>query len=186
MTRNLLAFAAASALGVCAAPAAAQEAPPPAAWGDPQADGYPAPPPMQVGPSGPGAPFAHPLPAGVYPLPYPAHGGTHHGGRGFYQHGPMVWHGESGSFDGVGSGYWYAYQTGGASCGCPSYTWVQVPIETHYRYSAPLRHEEEAVEEQVVHERVVESKIVPARPATKYVKAAPAKVTKGKVVRTTK
>lgn len=176
MTRHLLAFAAASALGAAAMPAAAQDQAPPApAWGDPQAPHYPGSPPMPAGPDGYGAPFAHPLPPGAYP-----------GGPGSYQHGPMVWHGEEGPDSGAGSGYWYAYQAGGASCGCPSYTWVPVPIETHYRYSAPLRHVEEVVEERVVRQPAVESKIVPARRATKYVKAAPVKVTKGKVVRSTK
>jgi hypothetical protein len=94
----------------------------------------------------------------------------------------MAWHGES--YD--GGGYWYAYQTG-APCGCPAYNWVEVPVETRYRYSAPVRHVEEVVEEKVVHEPVVERKIVRAPPRqVKYVKAAPTKVTKGKVVKSTK
>jgi hypothetical protein len=100
----------------------------------------------------------------------------------------MVWHGEGGPAYGAGSGagYWYAYQAGGAPCGCPGYTWVPVPIETHYRYSAPIRRVKEVVEEKVVREPVVEQKIVPVRRAVKYVKTAPAKVTKSKVVKSTK
>ena len=190
MPRHLLAFAAAALVGVAAMPAAAQDhAPPPPAWGDPQAPHYPGPPPMPAGPDGYGAPFAHPLPPGTYPggpIPYPPQAMPHSGGPGPYERGPMVWHGEEGPAYGAGSSYWYAYQAGGAACGCPSYTWVPVPIETHYRYSAPLRHVEEVVEEKLVRERVAESKIVPVRRATKYVKAAPAKVTKGKVVHSTK
>ena len=57
---------------------------------------------------------------------------------------------------------------------------ADLPIETHYRYSAPLRHVEEVVEEKVVRERV------PAPREVKYVKTVPAKVTKDKVVRSTK
>jgi hypothetical protein len=145
---------------------------------------------MPAEPDGYGAPFARPLPPGANPPPYPPQGVPYPGGPGPYEHGPMAWHGEGGpGYDygyGAGGSYWYAYQAPGASCGCPSYTWVPVPVETRYRYSAPLRHVEEVVEEKVVHERVRESKIVPVRPATKYVKAAPSKMTKGKLVRTTK
>jgi hypothetical protein len=183
MPRHLLAFAAVTTLSTAAMPAAAQDhAPPPPAWGDPQAPRYPAPPPMSAGPDGRGAPFAHPLPPGVYPQPYPPQAVPYPypAGPGPYADGPMIWHGEE------GSSYWYAYQSAGAPCGCPSYTWVPVPIETRYRYSAPVRHVEEVVERKVVREKVVESKIVPVRPTTKYVKSAPAKVTKGKVVHTTK
>jgi hypothetical protein len=98
----------------------------------------------------------------------------------------MAWHGEwSPAYGaGAGGGYWYAFQAG-APCGCPGYTWVPVPIETHYRYSAPIRHVEEVVEDKVVREEVVETKTVPVRRQTKYVKAAP-KVTKGKVVKSSK
>jgi hypothetical protein len=134
---------------------------------------------------GHGAPFAHAVPPGVYPAPYPLRAGPYPGGPGPYQRGPMAWHGEEGAVYGSGSSYWYAYESG-APCGCPSYTWVPVPIETRYRYSAPLRHVEEVVEEKVLRERAVERKIVPVRPAAKYVKAASAKVTKGKVVAGTK
>lgn len=179
MTRHLLAFAAATAFATAAMPAAAQDdGPPPPAWVDPQAPPYPGPPPMAAG--GPGAPFAHPLPPGVYPAPYPPQAAPYPGGPGLYDRGPMVWHGEEGPAYGSGAGHWYAYQFGGAPCGCPSYTWVPVPIETHYRYSAPLRHVEEVVEEKVVRERV------PAPREVKYVKTVPAKVTKDKVVRSTK
>lgn len=177
MPRHLLSFAAATALGAAAAPAMAQDhAPPPPAWDDPQAPRYPGPPPMTAGPEEHGAPFVHRLPPGVYPQPYPPQAGPYPypGGPGPYAEGPMVWHGEE------GSSYWYAYQSAGAPCGCPSYTWVPQPIETRYRYSPPLRHVEEVVEEKVVRERA------PARRAVKYVKAAPAKITKNKVVRSTK
>jgi hypothetical protein len=65
--------------------------------------------------------------------------------------------------------------------------WIPVPIQSRYLYSPPIRHEKEVVEEHVVREQVVETKTVPARRETKYVKsAAPARATKGKVVRTTK
>jgi len=185
MTRHLLASAAATALGTAAMPAAAQDqAPPPPAWVDPQAPHYPGPPPMPA--DGHGAPFAHPLPPGAYPPPYPPRAGPYPGGPGPHERGPMVWDGEEGPAYGSGSSYWYAYQSGGAACGCPSYTWVPVPIQTHYRYSAPLRHVEEIVEEKVIREEVVESKTIPVRREVKYVKAAPRKVTEGKVVRATK
>jgi len=65
--------------------------------------------------------------------------------------------------------------------------WMPVPVETRYRYSAPIRHEREIVEERVVREKVVETKTVPVKRETKYVKSAPrTKYTKDKVVRTTK
>jgi hypothetical protein len=64
--------------------------------------------------------------------------------------------------------------------------WVPVPIETRYRYSAPIRHEQEVVEEHVVRRQVVETKTVPVQRETKYVKSAPTKYTKSKTVRTTK
>ncbi len=187
MTRHLLALAAATAFGAAAAPAVAQDGPPPPpARTDPQSAPYPAPPPASAGPDGYGAPYAHPLPPGVYPgrpyppqaMPYPA---------GSYPHGPMAWRGEGGpAYGGIGSSYWYVYQTGGAPCGCPGYTWVPVPVETHYRYSAPVRHVEEVVEEKVVREQVVEKKVAPVRREVKYVKTAPAKVTKSKVVKRAK
>ena len=185
--RHYLAAAAAITLCSAAAPAVAQdEGPPPPAWGDPQAGHNPGSPPVPQWHDGDGAPFAHRPPPGVRPAPYPPHAGPYPGGPGPYERGPMEWHGEyDHGYDG-GSSYWYAYQAGGAPCGCPSYNWVQVPIETHYRYSAPLRHVEEVVEEKVVREQVVERKIVPAAPATKYVKTVPTKVTKGKMVRTSK
>lgn len=189
MTRHMLALAAATAIGAAAAPALAQDAaPPPHDWADPQVT-HPAPPPPGPGPEGYGAPYAHPLPEGVYPggpLPYPPHAMPYPGGPGPEAHGPMAWHGEwSPAYGaGAGGGYWYAFQAG-APCGCPGYTWVPVPIETHYRYSAPIRHVEEVVEDKVVREEVVETKTVPVRRQTKYVKAAP-KVTKGKVVKSSK
>jgi hypothetical protein len=148
MTRHLLAFAAATAFAAAAIPAAAQDGGPPPAWVDPQAPHHPGPPPMA--PDSPGAPFAHPLPPGVYRAPYPPQAGAYPGGPGPYPPSPMVWHGEEGAVYGSGSSYWYAYQSGGAPCGCPSYTWVPVPSETHDRYSAPLRRVEEVVEEKVV------------------------------------
>jgi hypothetical protein len=183
MTRHLLAFAAATAFGAAAIPAAAQDGPPPPPeWADPQAPHYPPPVPRD----GYGAPFAHPLPSGVYPQPYPPQAVPYPGGPEPYHGGPMVWQGDGEPAYGSGGGYWYAYQSGAPSCGCPAYTWMPVPIETRYSYSAPRRHVQEVVEEKVVRDTVVEPKIVPARPATKYVKARPPKVTKSKVVRSTK
>jgi hypothetical protein len=181
MTRHLLALVAATALGASAVPAAAQDRPPPPAptWGDPQAPHYPGPPPMPDRADRAGAPFAHPFPPGGYQAgPYP-------GGPGPYPGMPMSW--QSGPVETEGGGYSYSYGYQSAPCGCPSYTWVPVPVETHYRYSAPVRHVEEVTEERVVREQVVEHKTVRLRPTTKYVKAAPpAKLTKGKVVRSAK
>nr|WP_166177737.1 hypothetical protein [Altererythrobacter segetis] len=183
MTRHLLAFAAATVLGAAATPAAAQDrSPPRPAWDGPQGPHYPDP--MPPPHHSDGAPFAHPLPPGVYPQPYPSQVEPYPGGPGPYEHRPLAGQGEGGLAYGGGSSYWYAYQSGGAPCGCPSYTWIPVPIETRYRYSAPLRHVDEVVEEKVVREQVSERKIVPAQAATKYVKLA--KVPKGKTVRTTK
>ena len=179
MTRHLLALAAATALGTVSAPAVAQQAAPPPAWADPQAPLPPGPPPLPAprhgGPDGYGAPYAHALPPGVYPgpMPYPPQGMPYPGGLEPYR-GPMAWHGEA--YD--GGGYWYAYQAG-SPCGCPGSTWVQVPVETRYRYSEPVRHVEEVVEEKVVREPVVERKIVRTPPRqVKYVKAAPTKTTR--------
>jgi hypothetical protein len=97
----------------------------------------------------------------------------------------MTWHGEPGQ-----DGYAYSYGAAAAPCGCASYgypvMWVPVPIRTHYVYSEPVRHVEEVVDEKWVDKEVVETKTVPVRRETKYVKSAPAKVTKGKVVRSTK
>ena len=181
MTRHWFAFVASAAFAAAAAPALAQDGPPPPpappAWGDPQAPHYPAERALPPGPEAPGAPFAYPASPGVYPAPYPGVP-LAYPDNGPYPHGPMAWHGEAGAG--------YAYQAGGgAGCGCPGYTvtWVPVPIETRYRYSAPVRHVDEVVEE--VDQPIVETRTVPVRRTTKYVKAAP-KVTKGKVVRTTK
>jgi hypothetical protein len=93
---------------------------------------------------------------------------------------------------GPGFAYGSPYVSGPAPCGCGggyTVTWVPIRIETRYRYSPPIRHEREVVEEHVVSRPVVETKIVPVKRTTKYVKRAPAKVTKitkGKVVKTTK
>ena len=184
MTRTLLAFAAAGALGVTAMPASAQDGPPPPpaapAWGDPQAPHYPGPPPLPPEAERAGAPFAHHLPPGAYPggpLPYPPQAGPYPGGPGPYPGAPMMWHEERG--DGGGYSYWYQYSVP-AACGCPGA--ARERIETRYRYSPPIRHVEEVVEERVVRERVVEHKTVPVRHATKYTKTAPkTKLTKSKV-----
>ena len=177
MTHHWLAYAAVTALGAAASPAIAQDrAAPPPAWADPQGAPYPAPP-MPAGPEAYDAPHAHPLPPGAYPGgpgPYPPHDMPHPGDQGSYLYGPRAWHDEGGS----GGNYWYAYQSGGAPCGCPSYTWVPVPIETRYRYSAALRHVEEVAENRVIREQVVERKMVPVKAAPKYVKAGPSKITK--------
>lgn len=173
MTHQWLAFAAVTALAAAASPAIAQDrAPAPPAWADPQGAPYPPPPPRPAGPEGYAPHHDHPLPPGVYPE-----------ARGPDSYRPMIWHGEGSSAYDVDGGYWYAYQTGGAPCGCPSYTWMPVPIETRYRYSAPLRHVEETVESRVVRERVVERKIVPVKRSTKYLKATPAKVAKVRVTK---
>jgi len=109
------------------------------------------------GPDGTGAPFARPLPPEAYPARPPA------------------------GVAGYPSGYGY----GGSSCSCtgyayPAVAWVPVPIETRYRFSAPIRHESEIVEEKIVEEQVTSQ--VPVSP--KHVKRA--RQTKGKVVRATK
>lgn len=185
MTRHLLALATATSLAAAGAPALGQDRPPPPApppgWSDPQVQPYPAPPPMPAGPGAPGAPFAHPLPPGVYsggPVPYRPEDGPYPGGPPAYPGMPIGWHGGSGPA--YGGGYWYAYQFNGSTCGCPAaVTWVPAPVQTHYSYSAPVRHVTEVVEEKVVRDRVTERKIVPVPRPTKYVKAAPAKMTKG-------
>jgi hypothetical protein len=102
----------------------------------------------------------------------------------------MGWHGAPGPVYAPGGGYVYGYQEGApaAPCGCGggyAVTWVPIRIETRYTYTPAIRHEREVVEESVVRQEVVETKTVPVR-ERKYVRAAPAKPTKGKVVRTTK
>jgi len=190
MTRHFLAFAAVTALGAATTPAIAQEgAPPPSAWVDLQGAPYPLPPPMGADPGAYGVAYPHPLPPGAYPRasePFQPQGMPYPGGPGPYPPGPTVWRGEMAPAYGDDGSYWYAYQTGGAPCGCPAYAWVPVPIETRYRYSAPLRHVEDVVEENVVHEQVVERKVVPARSVAKYVKTPPVKLTKIKTTRSTK
>jgi hypothetical protein len=108
----------------------------------------------------PGAPFARPLPPGaVPPQPYP---------------------------DEPGFAYGSPYPPGATPCGCGAgytVTWVPIRIETRYRYSPPIRHEREVVEEHMVSRPVVETKIVPVKPATKYVKQAPTRITKSKVTK---
>ena len=198
MTRHRLAFLAAAAVGALAAPALAQDGPPPPApgWADPQVP-YPGPRmPMvhgadRVGPENAGAPFAPPPPPGAYPggpPPYPAppmiHGPM---ARGPVPPGPMAW-----GAPGAAYGYAYQYGAGPAPCGCAAYAmppvmWVPVPIETRYSYSPPIRHEHEVVEVQVTRERVAETVSTPVHHETKYVKStAPAKYVKEKVVKTTK
>lgn len=201
MTRHCLAYVAAAALTAAAAPAFAQAGPPPPGamppgpppgWVDPQAPQYPGPDGMPRegyrhgpdgdGPDHAGVPFRHPLPPGAYP-----------DGPGRYPPGPMMpapmpWGGPGPAYGGYG--YANQYGAGPATCGCaalPPVMWVPVPVETRYRYSAPIRHERQIVEERVVRERVVETKTVPVRREAKYVKSAPhPKYTKDKVVRTTK
>jgi hypothetical protein len=79
----------------------------------------------------------------------------------------------------------YAYRYTANPCGCPSYafpavSWVPVPIQTRYLYSAPIRHESEVVEEKIVEEQVAPR--VRARP-----NRAPARShARSKVVRTTR
>jgi hypothetical protein len=109
----------------------------------------------------------------------------------------MEWHG-AGPAGGYGYGYEYHSGPAAAPCGCASYAlppvmWMRVPIETHYRYSPPIRRVQETVERRVIREQVVETKTVPVRTSkyvrTKYVKTAAPKMvkeTKGKTVRTTK
>lgn len=79
----------------------------------------------------------------------------------------------------------YAYRYTANPCGCPGYafpavSWVPVPIQTRYLYSAPIRHESEVVEEKIVEEQVAPP--VRARP-----NRAPARShARSKVVRTTR
>lgn len=204
MTRHSLAFLATIALAALSAPALAQDGPPPPppgvpmpgpppGWVDPQAPQYPAPYGLpgdpyhhghsDRGPDHAGAPFVHPGPPESYPegpAPYPP---------GPMAHGPMAWRGPAMA---PGYGYGYGLQPGAvpAPCGCaasalPPVMWVPVPVETRYRYSAPVRRESVVVEEHVIRERVAER--VPVHHETKYVKSAPpTKYTKSKVVKTTK
>jgi hypothetical protein len=193
MTRHCLAFLTASVLAAVAMPALAQNAPPPPpaevpppTWVDPQAPQYPGPDALphdgawhgaqKDRPDFTGAPFARPLPRDGYregPAPNPR--------------GPMGW-------GPVGPDYGFAnrYGAGPTPCACGGYAyppvvWVRVPVETRYRYSAPLRHENQLVEERVVKEDVAETKIVPAHRKTKYAKSPRRpKQTKGKVIRKTK
>lgn len=175
MKRHWLAFAAASAFA--ATPVFAQEGPPPPGWAASQAPHYPTPRGEREGSDAPGAPFAHRLPPGAYP-DRPEH----------HPHAPMAWRGEEGAA--AAYGYPYGYGPAAAPCGCPGYgvpvMWVPIPIQTHYLYSEPTRHVDEVVEERTVEREVVESRTVPVHRATKYVKTAPPKLAKGKVVRTTK
>jgi hypothetical protein len=184
MTRHWLAFAAATALGGAGAPALAQNAPPapPPAWVDPQA---PQGPDFHGGVYVNGAPAVRPLPPGAVPgMPVPPPGG--------YVYGATGWQGGAVAVPGPNSGYAYGYQYGPAAapCGCGggggyTVTWVPIRIETRYSYSAPIRHEREVVENTVVPQEVVETRTVPVR-RSKYVRTAPTKLTKGKVVRATK
>ena len=161
--RHWLAIAALSV--AAAAPALAQDRPPPPAWGDPQA------------PEGPviaGAPFVPP-PPGAYPLPGPAP----------FPPGPMPAPGVP------GPGFAYQYGPAPAPCGCGaaaySYAWVPVQVRTNYVYSPAIERVHEVPEERVVYDQAVETRTVPVRRKAKYVKvAAPAKITKGKTVRRTK
>jgi hypothetical protein len=103
----------------------------------------------------------------------------------------MAWQSAPGRGYAADGGYAYGYQYGApaAPCGCGggyTVTWVPIRIETRYRYSPPIRREREIVEERVVSHEVVETKTVPVRRETKYVKPAPVKLTKSKVVKTTK
>jgi hypothetical protein len=105
----------------------------------------------------------------------------------------MVWHGALPPAYAANGDYAYGYQYGGSAtpCGCAccgggyTVTWVPIRIETRYTYSPAIRHEREIVEDSVVRREVVETKTVPVR-ESKYVRSAPAKPTKGKIVRTTK
>lgn len=189
MTRHWLAFVAATALGAAAAPVFGQGAPPPpppgaypaapGTWADPQRPHYPGP------DAAPGAPYAHPLPPGAYPgepLPYPP--GPYPEPGHYRAPGPMVWHGEGAPPPVYGDPYGPA----AAPCGCPGYgvpvMWVRVPIHTRYSYSPAIRHESDVVESRVV-DRVV-TRSVPVRREGKYIKTAPAKVTKSTKARRTK
>lgn len=78
-----------------------------------------------------------------------------------------------------------------APCGCPgytyTYTWVPVQVHSNYVYSPPIQHVREIPEEHVVYDQVVETRTVPVRGTIKYVKTSrPAKLTKGKTVRSAK
>jgi hypothetical protein len=175
MTRHLSALVAATAFAAVTSPALGQSVPPPVVTMPPVV-----------------TPFAGPAGQGVYqgaPIPYPA---------GPYAQGSWVWHGEGGSAAGVaypqgsyGQGAWasggnggpaYGYPAGAGSCGCPGYghpvAWMQVPVQTNYRYSPAIRHDKQVVEQHTVNDMVVESKTVPVRRRTKYVKTPVTKVTK--------
>jgi len=167
MTRHWSAFVATITVALAAAPAVAQDRPPPPAWADPQGPDQP---PMA------GAPFVPPPPM-VYPLRGPVP----------FPPGPMPV-----PPPGV-PGPDFAYHYGGAAapcgCGVPTggYVWVPVQIRTNYVYSAAIEHVREVPEERVVYHEVTETRLVRARGKGKYVKVArPAKLTKGKTIRTTK
>ena len=166
MTRHWPAFLATVAVAA-AAPAFAQDRPPPPAWADPQ---------VVDGPPGAGAPFA-PLPPGAYPLPgpLPVPPGAMLPGP------PHAW----------GPGSPYPFGAPAAPCGCaaPAYafTWVPVQIRTNYVYSPAIERVREVPEDHVVYREAVETRTVPARAVTKYVKSArPVKSTKGKKARSVK
>ena len=208
MISRRIATTAAVALMMAAVPAAAQDQPPPPmqppapppGWVDPQAPHYPGP---AAGPQWGYPPPGQPLPPGAYPDAPGAYRAAPDGryeGRperyrpmpAPYPPGPGGWHGAMGS---VGPAYGYPPEQGYAPgpCGCAAYAyppvaWVQVPVETRYRYSPPIRHVTERVERRVINRVVTETRKVPVR-VTKYVKTAkpvPTKMTKSKVVRTTK
>jgi hypothetical protein len=82
----------------------------------------------------------------------------------------------------------YAYRYAGNPCGCPGYvyppvSWVPVPIQTRYVYSAPIRHESEVVEEKIVEEQV--GPPVRVRPKRAAPSRSPRRA-KSKLVRTTR
>jgi len=179
MTRPWPAFVAALAIAV-AAPAFAQDRPPPPGWTDPQA---PEGPPGWVdrrAPEGPpvvGAPFVPPPPPGAYPMsgPVPFPPGA------MPPPPPGAW--ESGSP--------YPYGPAATPCGCGgaayAYTWVPVQIRTHYLYSPAIERVREVPEEHVVYHEAVESRTARVRGKTKYVKSTrPVKLTKGKAIRSVK
>jgi hypothetical protein len=166
MTRHWPAFIAAVAVAA-AAPAWAQDRPPPPGWGDPQAPD---------GPPVAGAPFVPPSP-GAYPLPGPPP----------FPPGPMpppppgAW--------GPGPAYPYAPAATPCGCGAPAYAyaWVPVQIRTNYVYSPAVERVREVPEEHVVYHEAVETRTVRVRGKAKYVKSArPVKLTKGKTVRSVK
>jgi hypothetical protein len=81
----------------------------------------------------------------------------------------------------------YAYRYTANPCGCPGYafpavSWVPVPIQTRYLYSAPIRHESEVVEEKIVEEQVAP----PVRARPNRAPARSPRHAKSKVVRTTR